>query len=82
MAFASCSTLNSVYLTMSTVPTLQSSDAFFRTPLYNSAYTGVFGSIFVPTSLLTAYQTATNWAAYSSRFVGLTDEEIAALDGD
>lgn len=77
--FSSCSALMSVYLLASSVAALTSSYCFYNTPMVNSTYTGTYGSIYVPASLLTAYQSATNWATFSSRFVGLTDEEIAAL---
>ena len=50
------------------------------TPMYYSTYTGSFGSIFVKSSMRDAFVAATNWSTYASRIVGLTDEEIAALD--
>lgn len=80
--FYQCVTLLSVYLLGSRVPRLGSSNVFNTTPLSNyTAYTsGVSGSIFVRASLLTAFQSATNWSYYASRMVGLTDEEIEALD--
>ena len=77
--FSSCSALMSVYLLASSVATLTGSYCFYNTPMMNSTYTGTYGSIYVPASLLTAYQAAENWSYFSSRFVGLTDEEIAAL---
>ena len=75
-AFYSCTQLESVYLFHSSVCTL-AAGAFSRTPIASSSYLGYFGSIFVRASLLSAYQTATNWAAYSSRIVGLTDAEVS-----
>ena len=70
-AFWSCFSLQSVYLLSTSVCTLAHSNAFNNTPLSLSTYLGYFGSIYVPSSLLTAYQTATNWTYYSSRFVGV-----------
>lgn len=78
-AFYSCSSLYSLYLLGSSVAQLGGITAFDRTPISVSTSLG-FGSIFVRASLLTAWQTATNWATYSARFVGLTDAEIEALD--
>lgn len=44
---------------------------FANTPIANTTYLGYFGSIYVPASLLASYKTATNWATYSSRMVGI-----------
>lgn len=81
MAFQFCRNLLSLYLLNSSVAALSNASAFKSTPIsdYTTSTGGVYGSIFVRASLLTAWQTATNWSLYSSRFVGLTDEEIAAL---
>lgn len=81
-AFTQCKALESFYLLGSSVPQLTNSGAFFNTPLYSSSYLDRYGSIFVRASLLSDYQSATNWAFYSERFVGLTDEQIAALDNE
>ena len=72
-AFYRCSKLLSLYLTWSSVATLTSSSAFFSTPIGgNTGQTsGVYGSIYVPASLLTEYQSAENWSYFSSRFVGI-----------
>lgn len=70
-AFSGCRSLMSVYLMGNSVCTLSGSIVFTNTPMLNSTYTGAFGSIFVPASLLTQYQSATNWATLSSRFVGI-----------
>ena len=80
--FASCRKLLSVYLLGNSVPELGYSNVFSNTPIAGSTAStgGVYGSIFVRASLLTAFQSATNWAYFSSRMVGLTDEEIAALE--
>jgi hypothetical protein len=71
-AFKECYNLTSLYLTNSVVCTLNNSNAFSSTPIDGySASTGTYGSIYVPASLLTAYQSATNWTYFSSRFVGI-----------
>lgn len=81
-AFRNCSRLVSLYLTGPEVAGLQNSYAFSSTPIGGySAIAGQYGSIYVPASLLTAYQSSYNWSYFSSRIVGLTDEEIAALEG-
>ena len=78
--FYNCFNLISLYLLGSNICSLKDSDAFYSTPIAGySASTGCYGSIFVRASLVDSYKSATNWAYYSSRFVGLTDEEIAAL---
>lgn len=73
--------LLSLYLLGSSVPTLSNINAFSSTPIYNytSSTGGVLGSIFVRESLYNAFITATNWVNLSSRFVSLTDAQIAAL---
>jgi hypothetical protein len=70
--FSHCTNLISLFLTGSIVCTLSNSNAFTNTPIggYSSS-TGTYGSIYVPASLLTSYQTATNWTYFSSRFVGI-----------
>lgn len=81
-AFLNCVRLTSFYLMGSSVCALKHSGAFASTPIGGySDVAGQYGSIYVPASLLSNYQTASNWSYYSSRFVGLTDEEIEALEG-
>ena len=72
-AFAYCRTLLSLYLLSSNVATLGSTNAFTSTPIstYTTYTDGVYGSIFVPSSLYNSYLTATNWAVYSARFVSV-----------
>lgn len=80
-AFRSCRTLLSAYFLGSSVPSLATSNVFFSTPIegYTTSTGGVYGSIYVRASMLTAFQSATNWTYFSSRMVGLTDAQIAAL---
>lgn len=78
--FRNCYNLVSLYILGSNICTLQHSSAFYSTPILGySASTGCYGSIFVRASLVDSYKSATNWTYFSSRFVGLTDEEIEAL---
>ena len=78
-AFRSCYHLTSLYLLASTLYRLSvSSTTFMFTPIsnYTTSTGGVYGSIFVRQSLYDAYISSTNWSYYSSRFVGLTDEQV------
>lgn len=71
-AFSKCYNLVSLYLMGSSVCTLSNSNAFTSTPIGGySASAGTYGSIYVPASLLTSYQTATNWTYFSDRMVGI-----------
>lgn len=67
-AFYACNKLTSLYLTNSIVCALSNSYAFSLTSIGNSSRSAV---IYVPQSLLTSYQTATNWAYFSSRFAAV-----------
>jgi hypothetical protein len=59
---------------------LPHSNVFTSTPIGGySASAGTYGSIYVPAYLLDAYKSATNWAYFSDRFVGL---EIDPPGGD
>ena len=80
-AFRECHKLLSAYFLGSNIPLLASSNTFSYTPIANfTSYTsGEYGSIFVRASMLKAFKSATNWAYFSNRMVGLTDEEIANL---
>ena len=69
-AFRYCSKLMSIYLTGSTVPTLNAS-AFLNMPL-SSSVNNVYGSVFVPSSLYATYISATNWVTYKNRIVSIT----------
>ena len=64
--FLGCSKLSIIYLTASSVCTLSNSNAFSRTGIGSTK-----GSIYVPTSLVTAYKTATNWTYFSNRIFGV-----------
>lgn len=69
--FKECISLESLYLLGSRVATLSNTNAFTNTPMSSSALLGHFGSIYVPSSLYSSYIRATNWSAYSARFVSV-----------
>lgn len=78
--FHNCKALVSVYLPNSIVCSA-TSNMFYGTPmrsLYSEAGNN-YGSIYVPMSLLSQYQSASYWSNLSSRIVGLTDEEFASV---
>ena len=70
-AFQLCSALSSLYLTSPSVCTLNNSNAFASTPFagYSDYFSGT-PYIYVPTSLVDAYKSATNWAYFSSYITG------------
>lgn len=81
-AFYSCFNLISLYLPGSSLCSMGDLNAFNSTPISDySASAGRYGSIYVPASMLTTYQTAYLWSWFSNRFVGLTDAELATLRG-
>lgn len=78
-AFAYCNYISQVYLMSSKVCTLSNSNAFYKTAIggfgsfyYEPHFTGT-PCIYVPTSLVDAYKTATNWSYFSS-YISAYDE--------
>lgn len=71
-AFQSCYNLQSLYLTGSVLCGLSNSNAFNSTPYkgYSTSFNGT-PHIYVLSSYLSKYKTATNWAYFSSYFVAL-----------
>ena len=72
--FNSCYNLLSVYLRGSSICQLAYYTSVFKsTPIsgYTTSTGGVLGSIFVPASLVSAYQAATNWVRFSSRITSI-----------
>lgn len=71
-AFRSCYRLVSLYITsVSSVPAL-GTYAFGSTPIGGySVSAGCYGSVYVPTSLVDSFKTATKWSSISSRIVGV-----------
>ena len=74
-ALRGCTSLMTLILPSSYRASLLASNALFQTPMYTSSYTGAYGSIYVPASLVSNYQAASNWSYYSARFVALPEEE-------
>lgn len=68
--FSGCTRLMSIYLTNSSVCYLHVSNIFNSTPI-TTAVNGTYGSIYVPSSLLSNYKAANNWSYFSNRFVGI-----------
>lgn len=82
-AFYRCYNLKSLYLLTSStkVPTLNGTSTFSYTPIGGySTSAKQYGTVYVRESMVSAFKNATNWTYYASRIVGLTDEQIAALD--
>lgn len=69
-AFASCRNLMSVYL-LSTKFCSISNTTFLSTPMTTSSFTGAFGSIYVPSSMLLSYKKRAGFTAYSAHLVGI-----------
>ena len=71
-AFRSCYNLLSLYLPGNTIPTLVST-AFVSTPIstYTTSTGGVYGSIYVPASLVASYKAASVWSLYSARITSI-----------
>jgi len=72
-AFRNCRSLMSVYLLSTSVPILYRSNTFEMTPMIKSAYTGSFGSIYVPASLVDSYKSANIWSYYSARITAFVE---------
>lgn len=70
--FARCYHLLSLYLPGSFCQLLYT-NAFGSTPIsgYTTSTSGVYGSIFVPASLVDTYKAATNWSAYADRITAI-----------
>ena len=72
-AFRNCTSLVSAYFLSSSVVTLASTSVFQYTPMSTSSYTGSFGSIYVPASLVDSYKTAKNWSVYADRITSYVE---------
>lgn len=67
-AFTNCYALETLVLPFDTVCVLNSTTAFNNTPMASTQYTGNYGKIYVPASLINAYRSASNWSMYAARF--------------
>lgn len=74
--FSGCSKLESVYMFANGCVLYSIYGLFQATPIINSTYLGRYGSIYVPSSMVSWYQNHSLWSTLSDRFVGLTDEEM------
>ena len=72
-AFTNCNKLMKLILYVPRVANLYNVNAFASTPMSDSTYTGAFGSIYVPASLVDAYKKATNWATYADRITAIPE---------
>lgn len=72
-AFQNCQKLTSLTLGGESVAQLSSPNIFGSTPMANSKFTGAFGSIYVPASLVDAYKNTTNWTLYSDRITSIQE---------
>lgn len=72
-AFMSCYNLLNLYLASTSLCALNYSETFKSTPIdgYTTSTGGVYGSIFVPASLVDSYKSATNWATYADRITAI-----------
>ena len=70
-AFSGCTNLISITLRASSIPTLYQSNTFINTPIVDSTYTGHFGSIYVPASLVSAYKVASYWSDIADRITAI-----------
>lgn len=66
--FAGCTSLTCLILRGSSVATLSYTSAFKNTPIE-----GGTGYIYVPSSLIDSYKTATNWVTFSDQFRAIED---------
>lgn len=73
-AFSNATSFASLYL-LGSFFGLNNSSAFYGTTMVKSVG-GIYGSIFVPSSLYDTYISGTNWATLSNRIVSLTDAQV------
>lgn len=75
--FIGCKNLKSIYLMNSSMVyfsrySSQNWKIFDGSPVTHSSYLGgIYASIYVPSSLLTTYQTDSGWASIADRFIGI-----------
>ena len=81
-AFTNCQILSSLTLGTSSVCTLSHSNAFSSTPYagYSTYFSGT-PCIYVPSSLVDAYKSATNWTYFSSYIVSISRPDGSGVGG-
>ena len=67
-AFSGCTSLIGVILSGPTVCTLETNFVFDNTPIASGT-----GYIYVPANLVDTYKAATNWSAYASQIVAISE---------
>lgn len=67
-AFTGCTNLNVLILRAETIPWLTNSNAFTNTPIASGT-----GYIYVPSTLVSSYKTASNWSIYANQFRAIED---------
>ena len=70
-AFYNCSALTTLILCSETMATLRDTNAFTNTPIASGT-----GYIYVPSSLINSYKTASNWSTYAAQFRALEDYTV------
>ncbi len=70
--FYGCKKLSKVTLLSNTSVISIDAHWFYNTPIHNSSYLGRYGSIYVPSSLYSAFKRASGWSDYSARMVSYT----------
>lgn len=71
-AFRYCSKMMSLYLPGSSIPTLASTTVFANMPMSVSV-NNVYGSIYVPSTMVDSYKAATVWKTYAARIVAIPE---------
>ena len=70
-SFYQCAKLTSVILRSTTICRLSNTNAFTYSPIYSGS-----GYIYVPSSLVDTYKSASNWSAFASQFRALEDYTV------
>lgn len=70
-AFRDCKSLMSLYLYSDSVCSASGANIFTNTPMAASSYTGAFGSVFVPASLVDSYKANSVWSSIADRITAI-----------
>ena len=70
-AFQNCSTLKTIIITSTSVPSLSTKDVFTGTPIVDGT-----GYIYVLDELVESYKSSTNWSTYASQIKPLSELEV------
>ena len=76
--FMRCYNLLSLYLLGSSVVSVANINVFSSTPMsnYTTSTGGVYGKIYVPSSLYNSYITAATWRTISARIVSVSQNKF------